>query len=363
MALSSTQFATADVDLEKESPRPKSTRRTDLPVLLLHNLDDAWEPADLEKALDEVDVLEQALRNQGHPVINIPLYDSDLIGRLKNYDPGEYIVFNGCEGLPGVPCSEAQAAKILESLGFTYTGSPPEVLATVWDKAKVKKRLGSCGVPIPAWRIFSSPHRNGWRKFPAIVKPAREHSSSGVSRDAVVLSHEKMLSRIAYVQEEFQQPAIVEDFIDGREFHVSLLGNQNLRMLPPAEMDFSAFEDVQDRLCTFEAKFTPDSLAYEKIGVRTASLNEAEMKELERVARRAYRVIGCRDYARMDIRLRDGVFYVLDVNANPDISSDTTVAFAAESGGYSYGNMLSQMINFAARRPPILHHSLATTTH
>jgi len=363
MALTSIQFATADVELEKESPLPESNRRTDIPVLLLHNLDDDWEPADLEKALDEVDALEQALRNQGHPVINIPLHDSDLVGRLKPYDPNEYIVFNGCEGLPGIPFSEAQAAEILESLGFTYTGSPPDVLATGWDKAKVKKRLGSSGVPIPAWKIFSPRHRNGWHRFPAIVKPAHEHASCGVSRDAVVMSHEKMLSRIAYVHAEFRQPAIVEDFVDGPEFHVSLWGNQTPRMLPPAEMDFSAFDDVRDRLCTFEAKFRPDSLAYEKIGVRQASLSEEKMKELERVARRAYLVIGCRDYARLDIRLRDGVFYVLDVNANPDISSDTTVAFAAESAGYSYGDMLSQMINFAARRHPILHHSWNRATH
>lgn len=356
MALTNTQYATAEVELQKESLLPKSNRRTDLPVLLLHNLDDIWEPADLEKALDEVDDLELALRRQGHPVINIPVYDSDLVGRLRDYAPDEYIVFNGCEGFPGIPLSEAMVAKTLEALGFTYTGSTPEVLATGWDKAKVKKLLGSCGVPTPAWRIFSSPHPDGWRKFPAIVKPAREHSSCGVSRDAVVLSHEKMLSRIAYVQDEFHQAAIVEDFIDGREFHVSLWGDQTVEMLPPAEMDFSAFHDVQDRLCTFDAKFRPNSRAYEEICVRIpAFLTEAELKELERVARRAYRVIGCRDYARLDIRLRDGVFYILDVNPNPDISSDTSMAFAAELAGYSYGAMLSQMVNFAARRHPVLH--------
>jgi D-alanine-D-alanine ligase len=121
-------------------------------------------------------------------------------------------------------------------------------------------------------------------------------------------------------------------------------------------MDFSAFKDVQDRLCTFDAKYRPDSQAYEKICVRVpASLSEAEYKELEQVAQRAYRVIGCRDYARFDIRMRDSVFYVLDVNPNPDISSDTSMAFAAELAGYSYGAMLSQMVNFAARRHPVLH--------
>jgi D-alanine-D-alanine ligase len=197
---------------------------------------------------------------------------------------------------------------------------------------------------------------NGWRKFPAIVKPAREHSSCGLSRDAVVLTHDNMIPRIAYVLSEFKQPAIIEDFIDGREFHVSLWGNETVEMLPPAEMDFSAFKDVQDRLCTFDAKYRPDSKAYNEICVRVpASLSEEEFRELERVAQRAYRVIGCRDYARFDIRLRDGVFYLLDVNPNPDISSDTSMAFAAELAGYSYGDMLSQVVNLAANRHPILH--------
>jgi D-alanine-D-alanine ligase len=357
MALTSTQFATIDAEPTRESPPSKSDRRTDLPVLLIHNLDDTWDPVDLEKALDEVEALEKALRGQGHPVTNIPVYDSDLAGRLKSFDPDEYIVFNGCEELPGVSFSEATVAQILDRMGFTYTGSTPEVLATGWDKARVKKRLGSSRVPIPTWKIFSSSHPDGWRRFPAIVKPAREHSSCGVSREAVVLSHEKMLSRIAYVQQEFQQPAIVEDFIDGREFHVSVWGNQTVEVLPPAEMDFSAFRDLQDRLCTFDSKNRPDSLAYERISLRVpAALTEGEHRELERVARRAYRVIGCRDYARFDIRLRDGVFYILDVNPNPDISFDTSVAFAAELAGYSYGAMLTQMVNFAARRHPILNH-------
>jgi D-alanine-D-alanine ligase len=357
MALASTQYATAEAEQEKVSLLPKSNRRTDLPVLLIHNLDETWDPADLEKALDEVDDLETALRSQGHPVTNIPVYDSDLAGRLRHFDPDEHIVFNGCESLPGIPPSEAMVAQILESLGFTYTGSTPEVLATGWDKAKVKKRLGSKGMPIPTWKIFTSPQQDGWRKFPAIVKPSREHSSCGVSRDAVVLSHDEMLSRIAYVEHEFKQPAIVEDFIDGREFHVFLWGNQTVEMLPPAEMDFSAFNDVRDRLCTFDAKHKPDSRAYAKICVRTpAALPEAESKELERLAQRAYRAIGCRDCARLDIRLRNDVFYILDVNPNPDISSDTSMAFAAELAGYSYGAMLSQMVNLAALRHPVFRY-------
>jgi len=120
-------------------------------------------------------------------------------------------------------------------------------------------------------------------------------------------------------------------------------------------MDFSAFQDVQDRLCTFDSKFKPGSRHYDQIRLNLpALLSDEEVETLERVAQAAYRVMGCRDYARLDIRLRDGVFYVLDVNPNPDISSDTSMACAAESAGYSYGAMLSKMVNLAAHRHPAL---------
>ena len=330
-------------------------RRTDLSVLLLHNLDPGWEPFDWEKALEEVRSLEKAIRGEGHPVTNVPVLDSDLASRLRDYHPEEHVVLNWCEGFPGLPFSEALVAQSLEALDFVYTGSAPGVLAMSWDKGEVKRLLKNSGIPTPSWRLYHHLEVDGWRTFPAIVKPAREHASSGVTSDAVVLGPEKLRARIAYVLEHFQQPALVEDFIDGREFHVSLWGNSSVEMLPPAEMDFSAFKDVQDRLCTFDSKFKPGSRHYDQIRLRLpASLTEEEVETLERVAQAAYRVMGCRDYARLDIRLRDGIFYVLDVNPNPDISSDTSMASAAEVAGYSYGAMLSQMVNFAAHRHPAL---------
>jgi D-alanine-D-alanine ligase len=331
-------------------------RRTDLSVLLLHNLDGGWEPSDLEKAVEEIDALEKAIRAEGHVVTNVPIYDSDLASRLRGFHPSRHIVFNWCEGFPGIPFSEGLVAASLESLGFVYTGSTPEVLALSWDKGRVKHLLNHSGVPTPAWRLYHDLRTDGWGTFPAIVKPAREHASSGVTSDAVALNPEKLRARIAYVLENFHQPALVEDFIDGREFHVSLWGNSSVEMLPPAEMDFSAFKDVQDRLCTFDSKFKPGSRHYDQIRLSLpASLEQEEFEALEQVAQAAYRVMGCRDYARLDIRLRDGVFYVLDVNPNPDISSDTSMAGAAEVAGYSYGAMLSKMVHLAAHRHPVLH--------
>ena len=193
-----------------------------------------------------------------------------------------------------------------------------------------------------------------WSCYPAIVKPAGEHCSLGVDEGAVVLGPQELRARVSYVLDAFHQPALVEDFIDGREFHVSLLGGDGqCTMLPPAEMDFSAFRDVRDRLCTFDSKFTPGSTHYKDIRLRIAAeLDPSEYKTLEATARAAYQILGCRDYARIDIRLRDGVFYVLDVNPNADISVETSIVCAAEAAGYSYGAMLSYLIRLATQRHP-----------
>jgi D-alanine-D-alanine ligase len=328
--------------------------RNELPVLLLHNLDPALEPADLDQVLCDVNTLESALREQGHPVVNLPVRDADLAGHLRDFAPEEGIVFNWCESLPGVPYSEALVAQILEDLGYAYTGSPPDVLQFSWDKPRVKALLRESGIPTPHWRIYDSLQPDGWDLFPAIVKPAREHSSMGVSPEAVVLNPDELRARIAYILDSFRQPALVEDFVDGREFHVSLWGNGQVEMLPPAEMDFAAFAEVRDRLCTYDSKFLPGSRHYEGIGLKLpAPLDEAEYDCLCRTASLAYTTLNCRDYARMDIRLRDGIFYVLDVNPNADISAETSTAYAAREAGYSYSDMTSRIVRLAASRHPV----------
>ncbi len=328
--------------------------RPNLPILLLHNLDPSWTDSDIAHTLDEVAKLESALHDQGHPVINLPVRDAGLKALLQDYDPDEVVVFNWCEGLPGVPHSEHLVVELLEEMNFTYTGSSGSVIALSWDKVEVKRLLRRRGIPTPNWRVYHSHRANGWRSFPAIVKPTHEHCSLGLTSEAVVATPEELSSRIAWVIGEFQQPALVEDFIDGREFHATLWGNGVVEMLPPAEMDFSAFEEASDRLCTYDSKFTPGSRHYDQIQLRLpAPLADEELRKLEKTAMAAYKAIGCRDYGRVDIRLRDGVFSVLDVNPNADISSDTSLAAAAETAGYSYGQMLGRLVQLAALRHPI----------
>ena len=327
--------------------------RTDLPILLLYDLDLSWQPADIDEVQREVHPLAASLSALGHPVTTVAVNDADLASALSVYDPAEYVVFNWCECLPGVPRSDVLVACTLSTLGFTYTGSTAPTLALSWDKALVKSRLESHGVPTPSARVYESLEPDGWKRFPAIVKPALEHCSIGVTPESVVLTVQELHERVAYVIDAFREPALVEEFIDGRELHVSLLGNGEVRMLPPAEMDFSAFADVRDRLCSFDSKFKPGSRHYEQIQLRLpASLDAETLDRVEQAARRAYRALHCRDYARLDLRLRNGVPYILDVNPNADITSSTSTALAAQLAGFSHAELVSHLVSLAALRHP-----------
>jgi D-alanine-D-alanine ligase len=329
--------------------------RNDLPVLLIHDVDPAWETHEIDEAFAWARRLESAMLGEGHSVDVVPIFVDDLTTRLTGYDPDRFIVFNACEALPGQPHSEAEVARVLERMHFAYTGSPPETLALAWDKPTVKRRLVARGVPTPAWRVFESADPDGWDRFPAIVKPAREHCSCGVTRESVVVTPKALSERIAYVLATYHQPALVEQFIDGREFHVTMWGNGLLQMLPPAEMDFAAFDDVRDRLCTFDSKHVPGSSHYDLIELRLpAALDSAQLRVLEQTANNAYRAVGCRDYARVDVRLADDTFYVLDVNPNSDLGADTSTALAAELVGYSYGALASRLVNLALLRHPVV---------
>jgi len=335
-------------------PVPVDVAPEKIPVVLLYNVDPDWTEAEKEEVISLSTHLGHALIEVGHPTVFVPLADDDVAGHLHSFDPAEYIVFNWCESLPGLSHSEWLVAKRLEMLGFTFTGADSEALALAQDKFRVKLLLDQAGIPTPAWHIYHPGEPLTWDRFPAIVKPMNEHCSAGITRDSVALDAAQLAVRLPFIHETYAQPAIVEDFIDGREFHVSVWGNDSLFVLPAAEMDFSFFHDVKDRLCTYDSKFIPGSRHYEKIETRLpAPLGAEEQRALEKVCCDAYRTLGCRDYARMDIRLRDGVFYVLDVNPNADISHEASMACAAEVAGISYGQMGSRIVRMAARRHPV----------
>jgi len=330
------------------------TLHTDLPVLLLHNLDRSWPQADIDQCIELGDLMLESLQTAGHPVIRVRLEDDQLSSLLSRYDPTSLIVFNWCEEIPGIPRSSWMVAQELERQGFTYTGADYPALEFSQDKRQVQQKLKDACIPTPVWKIFYSASSDDWDLYPAIVKPAFEHYSLGIARESVVESAAELTKRVSYVIAQHQQPVLVEEFIDGREFHVGVVGNGNLHMLPPAEIDFSVFDDIHDRLCTYEANFVPTSIAYQSTFAKLPiEFTPEQLACMESAVLGAYRATGCRDYARMDVRMRDGSFYILDVNHNADISPDGSLIKAAEMVGYPYGQFASLLINLAAERHPV----------
>jgi len=328
--------------------------RYDLPVLLLHNLNPEWTPEEKTEAEREVTTLGNALSELGHQVDIVALEDDRLVALLSSYNPWEYIVFNWCEEIPGIPRSEPHVAAVMERMGFVFTGSPYEVLARSYDKPQVKKLLNEADVPTPTWAVFETPDVARWNIFPSIVKLAYEHCSKGITAESVVTCSSELEKRVAFILEEFRQPALVEEFIDGREFLSTVWGNGKISVLPAVEMDYGDLTDIHDRLFTYDAKYVPGSRLYESINMRVPAPLDAEAQaKMEQVVVAAYRATGCRDYGRVDVRYRNGVFYVIDVNPNPDINPTTSMTCAAEEAGYSYGEMANRIVNFAAVRHPV----------
>ncbi|MFC1927046.1 hypothetical protein ACFLW7_00505 [Chloroflexota bacterium] len=326
---------------------------SEIPVLLLSNLDPEWPTREKTETLDATAQVGNSLCTAGFPTTLVQVTNSDLDSVLSDYDPLGYIVFNWCESLPGLHHSEWLVAEYLEQHGFTFTGAGSATLASAYDKCHVKRLLDEAGILTPTWELYDKGCSINWRRFPAIIKPSREHCSAGVHRDSVVMTETSLKNRVRYIIRRFQHPALVEDFIDGRELHVSLWGNRHIDVLPPAEMKFPSFKDVRYRLCTYESKFVEESESYNNIEiVLPAPLSECELHEVERVCRAAYVLVGCRDYARIDMRMKDGLFYILDINPNADICPDTSTIYAAELTGYTYNDFLKRLVLLAAERHP-----------
>lgn len=322
---------------------------TELLVVLVYDVGWSWAPN--EEIQKDVNQLASALRSLQHLVELLAIDSADMLAPLSKYDPATCIVFNQCESTPGVSHSYVPMAQALEMLKFVYTGSPPDVLELTECKSRTKEVLARHNVPTPRWRVYSSARVDGWNIFPAMVKPNGTHFSLGVSFQSVVMTPDELRERVEYVLDTFHQPALVEEFIDGREYSVSLWGNGSIEMLPPVEVDFSALS-AHERIYTFEEKFIPTSPYYEYVNLIPAVLGESELRALEQTAKSAYYAVRCRDYARLDIRLRDGIWYVLDVNTNPNLGPDSSVAYAASLRGYSYGEVGSRLIRLAAERHP-----------
>lgn len=322
-------------------------------LLLLYGLDETSYDFEIVSTLALIKSATEALLSRGWRVLPLQV-TRDLTDLLRPFDPSKWLVFNLCEGAPVQEFYYARVTRTLAELGYTFTGSDAWTLDETQFKWRMKAILERHGVPTPTWALFERAEDVTFDTFPAIVKPAAEHCSYGITRDSVVMNVFEARAQAARVIGGFRQPALIEAFLDSPEYNVSLWGSDDdVRVLGISMMTYDAFDDIRDRLCTFDAKWIPESEAYQRIpAICPAPVSDELRAKIEAVAIAAYRATGCRDYGRVDLRLQGDQPMALDVNANCDVSPDGGFANAARAAGLGYAEMLERIVHLAMRRMP-----------
>jgi D-alanine-D-alanine ligase len=299
--------------------------------------------------LEEVRPVHKALTELGHTITKVPLRPPVEQVRDKLKTIRADLVFNLFEGFEGQPQTEAIVAGMLCELGLPFTGNLPSTLALALDKAKAKKILESDGLRTPRYQSLNPENLNLFHlNFPCIVKPLGEDASHGVSEESVVKDLDQLEKQVKKVSELFGGNSLVEEFLEGREFNVTLLGNKEPVVLPVAEMVYSLPPELP-RLLTFAAKWYEESLYYK--GTRAtcpAEIEEEERQRISQTALTAFKLLDCRGYARVDMRMdAEGVPNVLEVNPNPDISPGYGAARQAAAAGMSYSQFIEKIVMYA----------------
>ncbi len=322
-------------------------------VIVLYNYYKTWKPEEYQDALRLLNVMVDGLRELGHRVKTVEFW-KDVRPALVGFDPNEWVIFQWCEGIEDEIGGDARICAELDELGFAYTGNSPTTLKLSVEKGKVKKVLDRWHIPTPPGREFANADEAiEWTHWPAIIKPVSQHCSAGVNRDAVVHDLAALKARIAYVNQEFKEAALVEKFIDGREINVGVWGNGRPRVLPLREIDFTSIVDPLHRMVTWDSKWVPDSQDWNTQPViSNVQVSDDLRAKIEAVVLKTYRVFECRDYARVDLRVdkHNNEPYVIDVNPNPDITYDGGFAGGAAAAGYSYAEAVSNIIGMAVTR-------------
>lgn len=331
-------------------------------VALLYNLFERLQKGEKKDILAEDAIVEdigaaqEAVRSLGHRCFVMAIRDEILtvIHWLKEIRPD--VVFNLCESVYGNTCWEMNIPALLDLFRIPYTGSSPLTLGLCQDKGKVKDILLSQGILTPRYKIFDrGPDHIKGSVFPIIVKPLHEDGSLGISRESVVFDDEALRRQIQYVIEMYRQPALIEEFIDGRELNVGLLEtNGEVEALPISEIDYSEFPEGFPRICGYEAKWVTGSSEYQKSKpICPAPLEGVIKKRVEHIALKVFKLFGCRDYARVDIRLdQNGEIYVLEVNPNPDISPGSGMSRAIKAQGMTNTEFIGGLLEKALQRKP-----------
>jgi D-alanine-D-alanine ligase len=264
------------------------------------------------------------------------------------------LLFNLIESYNGDDTMEMHFAAYLDLIGKRYTGAGPQGSYLAMDKAIAKMIVRNYGLYSPYAAMVDKGRLEFAQdvRFPVIVKPAAEDASKGIDAGSVVSSIKELLERIAYIHGEFDSPALIEEYIEGREIYAAVLGNNPPEALPLIELDLSQLPEGMPRIAGYEVKFDVRTEAYKKTKSAPArELDDDVIAEIQRTAVTAFRALKLRDYARVDLRLADnGRIYIIEANPNPWLDPIAEFAMAAKESGRSYTEMVGAIVDAALKR-------------
>jgi D-alanine-D-alanine ligase len=274
-----------------------------------------------------------------------------LLDGLREIKPD--VVFNLFEGTGDHGHTEAYVAGLLEWSGIPYTGCPAQALCLARDKARTKYLLQGAGLPTaPFFVVEDLPVRPCTLSWPVIVKPAHQDASVGIDQGSVVTNQDQLTQRVARLLEAYGPPVLVEEFIRGRELGIALIEYPDLKPLPISEILFVEDDPAFWPIITYDAKWSPGSRDYEATPPRyPATVSPGLARRLETIGRQAFRLLGCRDYARIDFRVKpSGKPYVLEVNPNPDFSPSAGFSGGLNSAGITHAQFTVDLVWAAWKR-------------
>jgi D-alanine-D-alanine ligase len=303
--------------------------------------------------LVQVEAVEEALAELGYRSVRIP-FTMDVNGavqRIKEEDIS--MAFNLCETVDEDPSYSGHPAALLELLQIPFSGSPSMALMLTTDKFMTNRLLAANGIGTPncaafdATRPLSTAHLN----FPVIVKPRLEDASIGIEQESVFADEGELREQVGGLYRRFG-PLVIEEYVYGREFNISLLGYPFPTILPPAEISFSDFPDTLYPILGYRAKWDEHSFEYHNTPRSfPQDLTTLMLRTVGETALGCFRLLMLRDYGRIDMRIDEsGRIYVLEANANPCLSPDAGFAAAAQEAGISYSRMVDRMVRFMAQR-------------
>jgi len=296
-----------------------------------------------------------AVTELGYSAFIIPLQKSFMHFSQRVKTLNADVLINLCEAFLGRPQLEANVAAALELLGVPFTGNDSRTLALCLNKFKTKAVLKSFGLPTAAAVLTETPDQKIDLPFPLIVKPNTEDASLGIGPDSVVRDEEALRRQLSHISEVFGEPALVEAFIEGREFNVAVYDAEKPEALPVSEIDFTGMPEGQPNICGYAAKWLPDDVLYKTTPpICPAQIDDALRTKLQDIAVKAFCACSCRDYARVDFRVdKKGRPFVLEVNPNPDISLNAGYVRGLGAAGIDYKTFWKQMIEKAISRSKV----------